>query len=259
MDKVPYIWQMIKEAVESLGGQASYTQIKDYIKEKYGNVNENSLNAQIIVCTVNHPSRVHYPENSKPRVANSKYDFLFTTGRGKVELYDPEKHGIWEIRKDENGKLFIAPGDINGPINSEEEEEIEVTFKILENQLRDFIVQNITEVKFYEHTLKLYIDENGRIGVEYPTDVGRIDILALDEEDNFVVFELKISRGTDKVIGQLLRYMGWVKSNLSNGKDVKGVIVALNIDDKLRYAASVINDISLFEYELNFKIQEVSK
>lgn len=90
---------MIKDAVENLGGKATYSDIKDYIKDTYGNVNKNTINCQIIVCTVNHPSRIHYPENKKPRIANSKYDFLFSTERGKVELYDSEKHGMWEIKK----------------------------------------------------------------------------------------------------------------------------------------------------------------
>jgi len=243
MSDKPYVWQMIKEAVESLGGKASYSEIKDYIRKKYGEVNEGTINCQIIICTVNHPSRIHYPENKKPRVANSRYDFLFSTGRGKVELYDPEKHGVWEIRRDEYGKLVVA-------------QERELLFPV-ESHLRDFIANNIGAITVNGHRLKLYVDEHGRDGVEYPTDVGPIDILALDEENNFVVFGLKLSRGADKAMGQLSRYMGWVKRNLSKGKKVKGVIVAKSVDEKLKYAAFIIPDISLFEYELNFKIREV--
>lgn len=252
MSDKPYVWQMIKEAVESLGGKASYPEIKDYIREKYGKVNESTINCQIIVCTVNHPSRIHYPENKKPRVANSRYDFLFSTGRGKVELYDPEKHGMWEIRRDEYGKLVVAQAGLEEP----PEVERELLFPV-ESHLRDFIANNIGAITVNGHRLKLYVDEHGRDGVEYPTDVGPIDILALDEEDNFVVFELKLSRGADKAMGQLSRYMGWVKRNLSKGKKVKGVIMAKSVDEKLKYAASIIPDISLFEYELNFKIREV--
>ena len=72
MNTRPYVWQMIKEAVENLGGKATYSEIKDYIRDKYGEVNENTINAQIIMCTVNHPSRVHYSENKRPRDANSE-------------------------------------------------------------------------------------------------------------------------------------------------------------------------------------------
>jgi len=74
---------------------------------------------------------------------------------------------------------------------------------------------------------------------------------------NFVVFERKLSRGADKAMGQISRYMGWIKQNLAKDKWVKGVIVAKKVDEKLKYAASIIPDMSLFEYELNFKIQGV--
>ena len=33
--------------------------------------------------------------------------FLFTTSPGQVELYNPEKHGIWEIAEDDYGKLIV--------------------------------------------------------------------------------------------------------------------------------------------------------
>ena len=64
----PFLWQMIKEAVERTGA-ASYAEIREYIRGRYGEVNANSLNAQITVCTVNQPSRIHYPENSRARPA----------------------------------------------------------------------------------------------------------------------------------------------------------------------------------------------
>jgi RecB family endonuclease NucS len=256
----PYVWQMIKEAVENLGGKATYSQIKEYIKSKYGDVNENTINCQIVVCTVNHPSRIHYHENKKPRIANSKYDFLFSTGRGQVELYDPEKHGVWEIRRDEYGKLVVAQTGLDEIPEMEEvdtDEEKELLFP-LESHLRDFIARNMDSIKVNGKTLKLYVDEFGRDGIEYPTEVGPVDILALDNEGNFVIFELKLSRGTDKALGQILRYMGWVKRNLAKGKRVKGVIVAKHVNEKLKYATTITPDITLLEYELDFRIKEVS-
>ncbi len=108
--KTPYVWQMIKKAAENLGEQFSNTDIKNYILEKYGDININTIDTQIIVCTVNHDSRIHNQENKKPRIANSKYDFLYRIekGKGELELYDPGKHGIWEIREHESGKLKVA-------------------------------------------------------------------------------------------------------------------------------------------------------
>ena len=104
----PFIWEMIKDAINGLNGKARYAKIRNYIRKKYGEVNPNSINAHITLCAVNNPSRVHYPQNQKPRVATGKYDFLYKIGRGEVELYNYSKHGLWEIRKDEYGNLLVV-------------------------------------------------------------------------------------------------------------------------------------------------------
>ncbi|WFD09779.1 endonuclease NucS domain-containing protein [Tepidibacter hydrothermalis] len=132
---------------------------------------------------------------------------------------------------------------------------MEYTFPF-EKHLRDFIVQNLDTIKFRGKTLNLYVDDNETDGVEYRTGVGIIDVLAVDEEGNFVIFELKLSRGNDATLGQVLRYMGWVETHISNGKKVSGIIVAKSIDEKLKYAVSQIKNVSLFEYEIDFKIEE---
>lgn len=260
MNTRPFVWQMVREAVEKLDGKTSYAEIKKYILETYGDVNESTINCQIIVCTVNHTSRIHYPENKKPKISNTKYDFLFTTGRGQVELYNPEEHGIWEIKRNEYGKLVVSQSGIEEiPHNENEgcEDESEMLFPV-ESHLRDFIAQNIETIQINGKSLKLFLDENMRDGIEYPTEVGPIDILAMDENGDFIVFELKLSRGMDRALGQILRYMGWIKANIARDKVVKGVIVAKAIDKKLKYATSITQGISLFEYELDFKIQQVS-
>ena len=111
---------MIKEAVENLNGQVSYSDIKEYINGKWTDVNQDTITAQIIVLSVNHDSRIHYPENHKPRLTNSNspYDFLFNTDRGKVEKYDINKHGIWEIYKDQSEKLGIKKFEKAPTINT---------------------------------------------------------------------------------------------------------------------------------------------
>ncbi len=264
----PYVWQMIKKAMDEIGDKTTYSEIKKYIHNKYGDVNDSTITCQIIVCTVNHATRIHYPENKKPRIADTKYDFLFTTGRGQVERYDPEKHGIWEIKEDETGKLIVLEkerfidsyekfglSNIRN-IDSSKRYDDEYYFP-LESHLRDFIAQNIDTIKINEKSLKLYIDENGLDGIEFRTDVGIIDILAVDENDNYVIFELKLSRGNDATLGQILRYMGWIKKNMAKDKKVSGVIVAKNIDDKLKYAVTQVKNVSLFEYAINFNINPI--
>ena len=106
MSKIP-VWQMVKEAVTESGGTSITTaEIKKYIFDHYGSVNGGTINAQIIVCCVNRQSRINFPENHKPRVTTSQYDFLFYLDRGLVTLYDPDQHSRWEIA-DYSGKLIV--------------------------------------------------------------------------------------------------------------------------------------------------------
>lgn len=255
----PYVWQMIKEAVENLGGKATYPEIKKYISDKWGDVNNSTINAQCLVLSVNQPSRIHYPENNKPRTTNSgsQYDILYSTGKGNVVTYNPEEHGIWEIYKNEFEALQIRQ-----LINEDGESDINIegvnSFLFpIEANLRDFLIKNLSTVK--THKLKLFIDENNRDGKEYPTGVGPIDILTIDENGDFVVFELKLSRGADKALGQLLRYMGWIKHNLAADKKVKGIIVANKMDEKIKYAVSIIPDVTLYEYEMKFELTKLAE
>jgi len=103
------VWQMIKEAVYNLNRPVSYSDIKEYINKKWANVNQATVTAQIIVLSVNHSSRIHYPPNHKPRLTNSNspYDLLFKTKRGRVVKYNPDTHGIWEIFKNHGDKPAI--------------------------------------------------------------------------------------------------------------------------------------------------------
>jgi hypothetical protein len=127
----------------------------------------------------------------------------------------------------------------------------------LEGQLRDFIVANLSQIRISGSRLRLYTDSSGRDGVEYPTDVGQIDILTVDETGRFFVFELKLDRGPDRALGQLARYMGWIKVRLADNKEVRGVVVARSIDEKLRYGVCVMPNVSLLEYEVNFRLRDV--
>lgn len=69
--------------------------------------------------------------------------------------------------------------------------------------------------------------------------VGRSDLICLDENDDFVVVELKRGMSSDETIGQIMRYIGWIRENLAaEGQNVHGCIVAGDYDESLRLAAS---------------------
>ena len=67
--------------------------------------------------------------------------------------------------------------------------------------------------------------------------------------------ELKKGRVSDGVVGQIQRYMGYVQEELAEeGQKVKGVIIALEDDLKMRRALSVTNNIEFFRYQVSFRL-----
>src|SRR5579864_2328874 len=97
------------------------------------------------------------------------------------------------------GPELAADGGGEGP--SDPEQELEFA---LEAHLRDFLAKNLDRI---ETGLRLY--ESGEHGgIEFPIDGGRIDLLTVDQNDKFVVIELKLSQGRNRTLGQLLYYMG---------------------------------------------------
>ncbi len=91
----------------------------------------------------------------------------------------------------------------------------------------------------------------------FQTEVGPIDILATCNGD-FYVLELKVDRGPDATLGQILRYMGRVKEHLADEKNVFGIIIASDIGQKLRYAATQVPNIRLMEYDLAVTLRSVA-
>lgn len=132
-----------------------------------------------------------------------------------------------------------------------EEEESDQQFAA-ESDLRDFLAKNPTCI---EPGLRLYLSGD-RSGVEFPVANGFIDILAIDREGRFVVIELKVGRGRNKTVGQLLYYMGWVDKNLGKGP-CRGMIIAKEIPDDLMLAVQRVSSVSLFRYHLNVSVESV--
>ena len=124
----------------------------------------------------------------------------------------------------------------------------------LEAHLRDFLARNLNKI---EPGIRLYEMED-QPGVEYPVEGGRIDILAIDRAGKYVVFELKLSKGRNKALGQLLYYMGWVDEHLGNGP-CRGIIIASEINDELRIAVSRVPGVGLAKYKMSFAIEPVGQ
>lgn len=125
----------------------------------------------------------------------------------------------------------------------------------LEKHLEDFLVQNwkSTDIgKKYD----IYEEDGEKTGQQYPSDTGPIDILAVSKDKKeILVVELKKGRVSDVVVGQVQRYMGYVKEELAEkDQTVRGVIIAFEDDLRIRRSLSVTQNIEFYTYTVQFKL-----
>lgn len=149
-------------------------------------------------------------------------------------------------------------GSIQAPtiISTDETVEDPTTF-VLEKHLEDFLVKNWKNTplgKVYD----IFEEDGDLVGQQYPSDTGPIDILAISKDKGcLLVVELKKGRASDNVVGQIQRYMGYVKEELAEpSQQVKGVIIALEDDLRIKRALSVTSNIEFYRYEVNFKLHK---
>lgn len=126
----------------------------------------------------------------------------------------------------------------------------------LEKHLEDFLVANWSSTELGRE-YDIYSDDGEIVGQQYQSDTGPIDILAISKDKKtLLVVELKRGRASDNVVGQIQRYMGYVKDELcEQGQNVKGIIIALEDDLRIRRALSVATNIDFYRYQVSFKLE----
>ena len=129
----------------------------------------------------------------------------------------------------------------------------------LEKHLEDFLVQNWKQTELGKD-FDIFEEDGELVGQQYQSDTGPMDILAIKKDKSqLLVVELKKGRASDAVVGQVLRYMGYVKQELAEpNQSVKGVIIALDDDTRIRRALAMTPDISFYRYEVSFKLIKAS-
>ena len=223
-----------------------------WFRTNYPKVKEPSVRAHLRKMSTNVRQRLYWKPKDRDNV-------FFALGSGRYRLYD-EAHDPPPIMSEDDisstvhdgrylsddEKIFDSDDEIVGKISTE---------FAYEQDLQNYLVRNLHLI---ESGLSLYEDE-GINGVEYPAGGRYIDILAVDKEGALVVIELKVSKGHDRVIGQILRYIGWIKQNLADdGQAVRGIIIAKDISEDLSLACTQVQGISLREYSITFSLNEVS-
>lgn len=236
----------VEEAVKHYGGVVSNRKIFDYIKRKYhDDWKDNTIRTHVMGCSVNHSSSHYYRYFRK---------FLFTVGRGQVRLYDPETDGKWKwtttgmkkFESDDEGSEdgSSEPEDDNGP--DVESNKISLT---MEKDLELFLYNDISSL---EPGLDLPRDIETR---QSSVEGGRIDILAKDSEEAYVVIELKAGKAKDQALAQLLAYMGDIAEK--DDSRVRGILVAHSFSDRLIRASKLVPSIKLMKYNIQFSFESI--
>ena len=230
---------LMQDMAQTMGGRTFTTkEAIGWFASNYPLIKKATITAHLTRLSTNAPSRTYYS-------ATADDDILFQLAPGKYRLYDlaidppplRSKQDVASEEDDESGPTAIGSDEF-----------------AYESDLRDYLAKNLTLI---EDGLVLYEDE-GIKGIEFPAGGRFIDILAIDSENRLVVIELKVSKGYDRVMGQLMRYMAWIQSNLAeSGQAVRGIIAARHISEDLKLACSLLPNCDLFEYSLSISLNKV--
>lgn len=263
------VWQMDLNAMQELNGDHRWVSPKEVerkVHEMYlnENVKSGTIQLQLVFHTINHSSRVNSPGSQWIRNPLFKTDnqgrFLILSEEEKDAFKKAYGLGLDVVNKRhysiEELKASIEGKEIPEEAHREEIEEVykapskDTTEFALEEQLEDYIVANWDSIDF-EYNLEL-------VGRQYSTPVGSIDLLCRDKDNNdFVIIELKKGRESDKVCGQIQRYMGWIKQNLATeGQNVRGIIITGEYDERLSLAVSIVPNIQIKYYRIKFWLED---
>ena len=149
---------------------------------------------------------------------------------------------------------LLAPAVVPRPLAVVADVEDVATF-VMEKHLEDFLVQNWAQTELGK-AYDIFKEDGELVGQQYPTDTGPLDILAVSKDrKTLLVVELKKGKASDAVVGRTLRYMGFVQEELAeDDQAVRGAIIALEDDPKLKWALKMVPAIELYRYEISFKL-----
>ena len=240
---------MLKDWALQPGQVFTTSRALDWFRQNYPKLKEGSIRAHLVQASTNDRSRLHHP------ATNESDDLLFKVASGQFRLYEPGKDPapIHEMVQGDVAReeALAADDDEDDAVGESAQGSSEF---LLERDLQQYLAENLACI---EPGMHLY-EEEGVRGIEFDAGGRRIDILARDRQGSLVVLELKVSKGYDRVVGQLLRYMNWVRKELAEpGQRVRGIIICRTMSEDLRLACAGIGDVELLEYKLSVTVTPI--
>lgn len=126
----------------------------------------------------------------------------------------------------------------------------------LERHLHEFLRDNWDKTPLGKEWA-IYDDGDPDAGYEYPTSIGYIDLLAQHRSRrSWLIIELKRGQSSDQTVGQVLRYIGWVREHLAaDDESVRGLVISHAADQRIRYAIQATDSVELMVYEVDFHLK----
>lgn len=107
-------WEKAAAALSTLGGSATAGEIHDQLVKTYGDFDNENVRKDLVMMSVNDEGRFAYRAwKTRKGVAASNLDRVFAgagTGRKRLyELFDPARHGVWEVYAKPGGGPGLRP------------------------------------------------------------------------------------------------------------------------------------------------------
>lgn len=238
--------EMAAELAATPDGTFARQDAISWFAQKYPKIKVGTVTAHLTRLSTNARSRAHY--SAKP----GEDDILYQIDGSHYRLYRPGQDPAPIRQSTTEGTINIPEGEDELAVIAPSGGGSEFAY---EKDLRNYLAKNLSAL---QAGLRMY-EEDGITGIEFPVGGRFIDILAIDANGDLVVIELKVSRGYDRVVGQLMRYLAWIKKNLAeSNQQVRGLIVAREISEDLLLACSMVPGVELFEYELSLVLKRVN-
>ena len=193
-----------------------------------------------------HRRKVSWQETTIDRSAMSEALQNSTGSIGTISNITGYREEIEKLMAEAQAPVAILTGDTT----------IEDPYAFaMEKHLEAFLVENWGQTELSKE-FSIYEEEGEPVGQQYNTDAGAIDILAISKDKKkLLVVELKKGRASDVVVGQVLRYIGYVIDQIAEpDQTVEGAIIAFEDDQRLQWALMSVPSVKFYRYQISFKL-----
>ena len=235
--------ELVHSALDEMPDPFTSQDMVQWFAKHYEKVNPRTVRAHVRRACVNIP-----PDATGATWASADRA-VYRLSPGHFTRYRQAVHGDFE----QGLPVGLADETEHNDLDIAAEDGAEASFA-LEAHLEEFMDSNWPSIDF-GCSLRIWTDDEDSRGRQYVTDVGVIDFLCEDEAANeLVVVELKRGKSSDRVVGQILRYMGWVREKLADGRGVRGIIITHEYDDQVRYAIAELPRVEAWTYQVSFTL-----